>query len=128
MVILNSFFNLRNLFSILPPSNVKNIKNMLSFIKLLLFAISKDVSTLSPVNNHICILQAIKVLIVSGTPSCNLSSIADVPQNFTFFSIVSNNLSTSFLLFLISLYLFKYKFTSSSLIVFFAIINILRPL
>ena len=66
---------------------VKSIKFIASPIKLHCLLISMAVSFLSPVNTHILIPQSINVFIVSGTPSCNLSSMAEQPQKIKSFSI-----------------------------------------
>jgi hypothetical protein len=52
------------------------------------------VSCLSPVNTHTLMLAFLRAEMVSGTPSCNLSSIAVAPNNVMSFSIASATSST----------------------------------
>lgn len=67
-------------------------------IKPLDWAIFTAVSCLSPVNTQTFIPASTMWAIVSGTPCCNLSSIAVVPVKLKLFSKFSTTLSTSFYL------------------------------
>jgi hypothetical protein len=72
------------------------------YMSLQLLPISIAVSYLSPVRTHTLIFAYITLSIVSETPSCNLSSIADEPKYTRSVSILSYS-SLSFLSFSFSM-------------------------